>query len=684
VGIVDGDLASRWGALWNFADKDLVCTCDPSQILLLRWETPGEILRMFMQNEYGTSVTVFRIGPDGRRMNDSYWVTIEKDGTLTPQLKEGNSRSAAQFDRPWTVDADGSVIVSRGTLRKPTSFRYRIDGDQLVQESNRKGQWKVNLARREIRAGDSKAERLAATLRQQARLQAPGKASLAEAATTAFASQDVAHQDATAVFAVQAAALAPATTVVAEAQPRSAARVEPAKSWTEIRNGTFVSQDGARTIVVMQRGDRLVIRDPLGQAEYRRHPDGNFQAVEGGKIYGVRIVDSTTVDFFRQDLPRTSRYTRLNGDGAQAQELAYGYFKNLAEPNKDGLVIRLDGDKAVTATASDVAEYHRQTDGTFRYFDSVGKATHELRINDKYTVEFRDLLSARTPTRMSRVGNAPQNYIAEAWRNEQLANQRYREAEARWYAEQDALDAEWEAEQAAIEAEAAYEDDYGASTGSTGANILQGFMKGLSEATASNQAMEQSMQDAANRGMAEGAAEYARRQAEIAREKAEQRRADAEYAREVRKQEAAERQARRAAEQARLAEAERARKVQLAANSGGSGNADVESAKKVDNAEALSEKSVRVWLAVPMKWKEGNTINPQCFSNIFTVNIAYDPKGWGNAGRMSEAVGSLESSFLEKCSQHGQTDGSVEWYAEGISNQFERQRQHPQDYLVDM
>ncbi len=124
--------------------------------------------------------------------------------------------------------------------------------------------------------------------------------------------------------------------------------------------------------------------------------------------------------------------------------------------------------------------------------------------------------------------------------------------------------------------------------------------------------------------------------------------------------------------------------MQLAANSGGSGNADVESAKKVDNAEALSEKSVRVWLAVPMKWKEGNTINPQCFSNIFTVNIAYDPKGWGNAGRMSEAVGSLESSFLEKCSQHGQTDGSVEWYAEGISNQFERQRQHPQDYLVDM
>ena len=43
------------------------------------------------------------------------------------------------------------------------------------------------------------------------------------------------------------------------------------------------------------------------------------------------------------------------------------------------------------------------------------------------------------------------------------------------------------------------------------ANAIGGFMKGFSEETAKNLAMEQSMQNAANRGLAQGAAEYARR-----------------------------------------------------------------------------------------------------------------------------------------------------------------------------
>lgn len=42
-------------------------------------------------------------------------------------------------------------------------------------------------------------------------------------------------------------------------------------------------------------------------------------------------------------------------------------------------------------------------------------------------------------------------------------------------------------------------------------NVIGGFMKGFSEATAANEAMEQSMQNAANRGLAQGATEYARR-----------------------------------------------------------------------------------------------------------------------------------------------------------------------------
>ena len=79
---------------------------------------------------------------------------------------------------------------------------------------------------------------------------------------------------------------------------------------------------------------------------------------------------------------------------------------------------------------------------------------------------------------------------------------------------------------------------------------LGGLMKGWSEGTAANDAMEQTLRDAVNDGLATGAAQYAREQELIADEEAQQRRDAAEHARRVREQEDSARQARLAAAEA--------------------------------------------------------------------------------------------------------------------------------------
>lgn len=77
----------------------------------------------------------------------------------------------------------------------------------------------------------------------------------------------------------------------------------------------------------------------------------------------------------------------------------------------------------------------------------------------------------------------------------------------------EASDAEFEARIARARSEQA--------SGTGAGNVLQAFVDGFSEATAANDAMEQSMRNAANEGLATGAAEYSRQQARNAREEAE-------------------------------------------------------------------------------------------------------------------------------------------------------------------
>ena len=331
----------------------------------------------------------------------------------------------------------------------------------------------------------------------------------------------------------------------AEGEPTEAAAART------IRDGIFDSVNGRGWVgeaVMLQEGDSIWHHAHFNRYEYRRQPDGTFEYVDpkDGYRYVMRIVDPTTIESFSPDHPDNApvRYVRRNGTGPQATEIKFGYFKYIDPQWADqGLVLSLEGDTIHAATANTVAEYRRQPDGTFLAPPINGAPGYGLRILNKYTVEiFTPSKPELAPSRMIRRGDAPATYIADARRAGELIEQRHREAEAAWYAEQDRLDAEWLEEQAAIEEELAEQSVEPAS----GPNILQGFMKGLSEATAQNQAMERSMDEAIDRGIADGAAEYARRQADIAREEAAKRRAE-EYARQQRAQAEAENETRVAA-----------------------------------------------------------------------------------------------------------------------------------------
>lgn len=213
---------------------------------------------------------------------------------------------------------------------------------------------------------------------------------------------------------------------------------------------------------------------------------------------------------------------------------------------------------------------------------------------------------------------------------------------------------------ARIEAEAAAEDaelealNNMPASGTGVGNVLGAFMKGFGEATAANQALEQSMDNAINRGLAEGAAEYARHQGSNSYGYAPSRYSGSA-----------------------------APSGNLAGNSGVTGRPG--SGASAGNGDALATKNVRVWFSVGMLATDANTVNPSCIGSTFSVNVPWDPKGWGNPGRLKDAVKPFESGFLAKCSQHGKPSSSVvRYHAEGISDDFGDKPRHPQFYYVNM
>ena len=556
---------AAWGALGRMAGKDLVCTCDPERIWLVRWAVPGETLRVVMRNPYGTSVVEFRAGTGDGGTADTYWVEIREDGTLVPMLEGGKSGGVdltpAKLDVPWTLQGDGALVMDSGTDRKPYRSRYRAVGDRIVLESTRAEDWKQLLEMREIGPGDTVSRGLATALRQPADVQVaavvppteplPDPSVVAAAlrrviegiqsgqlpadhVTDRMLGMEVPPGPATfgAVQAVRFVEVAPDRSLrfdVAHALvdvqwqvwleksgdridnigwklvPREAAQATQGESLA-IQAGRFDSTSRQAQIILAQTDGAIWGSAQYNVEEYRRHQDGNFYFADTrtNNVHGLKVVDPITVEVFTPGRPQIApeRFVRRYGTGEQL-ELEYGYFNYHPElPGVNGLVIRLDGDRLTTATATYASDYRRQPDGSFHYFDANGRATHGLRIVNGRTVDIYELPGTR-PSRLVRRGDAPADYIAKA--------RSYSDRMAR---ENDRLMAIREAEMAedemAWEEEMAYEE---AQASQTGANVLGAFMQGLYEATATNRAMEQSMEDAAARGLAQGALEYARRQA---------------------------------------------------------------------------------------------------------------------------------------------------------------------------
>ena len=578
---------AEWGALGRMVGKDLVCTCDPERIWLVRWAVPGEALRIVSRNAYGTSVVEFRTGTGNAGTADTYWVEVGEDGRLVPMVEGGKSGGVdltpAKFGLPWTLQADGAVILDGGTERKPYRSRYRVIGDQVVLESTRAEDWKQLLEMREIGPGDTVARRLATALRQPTGVQvaatdagvAPVPPDPVDAPTgvaTAVPPADPLPDPSTVAAALRrviegmrAGQLpvdhvnermletqvppAPATFGAVQAVrfvetapnrsfkfdvvhalvdvqwqvwleksgdrieniswklvPRVAARASQIDDGLAIQAGRFDSTSRQAQIILAQTGDAIWGSDKYNVEEYRRNSDGNFYFADTrtNSVHGLKVVDPITVEVFTPGHPQLApeRFVRRYGTGEQ-HELQYGYFNYLPEKKGvNGLVIRLDGEQLTTATATYASDYRRQPDGSFHYFDANGRATHGLRIVNGRTVDIYELPGGR-PSRLIRRGDAPADYIAQA--------RSYSDRMAR---ENDRLmairEAELAEEEMAWEEEMAYEE---AEASHTGANILEGFMRGLSEATATNRAMEQSMEAAAARGLVQGAREYQRRQA---------------------------------------------------------------------------------------------------------------------------------------------------------------------------
>jgi hypothetical protein len=193
----------------------------------------------------------------------------------------------------------------------------------------------------------------------------------------------------------------------------------------------------------------------------------------------------------------------------------------------------------------------------------------------------------------------------------------------------------WQAELAAAESAAM-------------ANAVGAFAQGMSDATRSNQAMQQSMEDARDRGLAEGALEHARRQAGIARQEAAQRKADVDHAREVRESEEAARQARaaeaQAAEARRADEAQQAEAAQRQVASNGQRSAG--GSPEIDGGDASTRDEARTCVTPPgtrtLAHRENALeayVHNRCDYHVDIVLCLHGGRGWGCGVKMGVSPG---------------------------------------------
>lgn len=497
--------AEDWGVLARFAGKDLVCTCDPKRIWLLRRDATSNALRIVARNEYGTNVTLFRLDADGRGVADMYWAETAEGGTLVPMLEGGKSGGAdltpAKFDLPWRLDADGAVVLNSGTERRPYRARYRIAGERLILETARATDWTLKMEMREIGASDVEAGRLAAALRQY--VGSPSVASVSSAGS-----------------------------VPGSVQPDAAG-----ETLRTIQDGAFdpegLDEALSRMLVLAlaQEGQNIRVAFSGSRHVYRPMSDGTFAAVDDA-TNRMKVIDAQTVELFSSNHPdRSRRFLRRNGAGEQPRELRFGMYEVVGQDPRSPLkVLQLAGNTLHLAEPMGVSDFVLKADG--KYHDPSTNVT--LRIIDLYTVEWAPPHSnPHDRLLLTRLADAAPDYVEVSRRK---LDQWMAQYEADNY---EAMRAEEEAWQAHLDSV-----DNMTPSGTGVGNVMEAFMRGFGEATQSNQAMQQSMENARDRGLAEGALEFARREAERARQATAQRQADVEHARRVREAEEAARIAR--------------------------------------------------------------------------------------------------------------------------------------------
>ena len=102
--------------------------------------------------------------------------------------------------------------------------------------------------------------------------------------------------------------------------------------------------------------------------------------------------------------------------------------------------------------------------------------------------------------------------------------------------------------------------------------------------------------------------------------------------------------------------------------------------------ETFPDKSVAVYFSVGMVPTERNTRNPMCYSNTFHITIPFNPRGWGNGGRVNAILDPMKDDFYAKCARLGQvtSPNNVSYGAEGVHSGFPRSAPHAEDFTVTM
>ncbi|WP_144243884.1 hypothetical protein [Sphingopyxis sp. MWB1] len=274
----------------------------------------------------------------------------------------------------------------------------------------------------------------------------------------------------------------------------------------QIVGGTY-NGENERTIIIEQVGDTLFYKSPIGHAEAKREPNAEFHLPmypEGRTTMIIRTIDPLTVEL--EQVGEASAppilYKRRNGAGPQ-DELHAGNFGRPADRADQSGPVELVGNTLVIGWGESVETYHRGADGFYYSELYDGK----VQLVDRYTLDFIPAPRIGNPVwRMVRRMASPPNAFEKSRRAQAEAERQFRIEEARTRAEDRRLEreaAEWRAENMPEP-----------TTNNNAGNVLGAFAKGLADATASNNAMEQSMRNASNEGIARGTAEYARRQAE--------------------------------------------------------------------------------------------------------------------------------------------------------------------------